>query len=215
MKRLIMKSYYQLKGIGCLVWVPAAILYIMLPCVSYGVYSLFKDMDMLYSSILENSQYICPMFSVWYVLFILYHFVEQPGCEILYVKGRCKLPELALPYILYNLNMLPLFSISGYLFPEFRWLYVKLCGVNLLYVAAVYAVTYIFRSIVPSVTIVLLYSVLVFMEGTGAVGNITYFSDEIHIGLALLFEMIPICIIIGVMLMVGIFANHLFVRKWD
>ena len=93
--------------------------------------------------------------------------------------------------------------------------YVKLCGVNLLYVAAVYAVTYIFRSIVPSVTIVLLYSVLVFMEGTGAVGNITYFSDEIHIGLALLFEMIPICIIIGVMLMVGIFANHLFVRKWD
>lgn len=215
MKRLIMKSYYQLKGIGCLVWVPVVILYIMLPGTSYAVYSLFKDMDMLYSSILENSQYICPMFSVWYVLFVLYHFVEQPGCEILYAGGRCKLPELVFPYILYNLYMLPLFAIYGYLFPEFWWLYVKLCGVNLLYVGVVYAGAYIFRSIVPGVIIVLLYSVLVFMEGTGAVGNITYFSDEIHTGLALLFEMIPIFIMIGVMLMAGIFANQLFVRKWD
>ena len=101
MKSAIMKSYYRIKGIGIFALIPVIILYILIPGISYSVYLTNQDMEEVYTYFVENSQYICPLFSVWLLFFILYHLVEQPGCEILYVDGIYKWSELFIPYILY------------------------------------------------------------------------------------------------------------------
>lgn len=214
MKKAIINSYYQIKGIGAFCWIPVFVLYILIPCASYCVYSNFQDKDELYEFFVEMSQYVCPIVSVWFLFFILYHFIEQPGCEVLYVDGIYKLPELLFPYILYAVLMLPLFGVYGWLFSNLWWLYLKLCVVDMLYAGIVYAASYFFRKIIPGIIVVLLYSVLVFMEGNGSAGSFTYFSGEVNTGYALIMELFPVLIMSGILFLIGIVANKRFVRKW-
>jgi hypothetical protein len=213
MRGWIAKSYYQIKGIGYLAWVPVVVLYIILPATNYAVYSYGHSVDELYINILENSQYICPLFSVWYVLFVLYHFIEQPGCDVLYVNRINKLPDLIFPYLFYILLMLPLFFLYGGIFPEIWWLYLKLCIVNLLYLAAVYAASYLFKTIIPAIVLVLLYSVFVFFEGTNETSSLTYFSGQIHRGTNMLIELIPVFVMLAVFFVAGVFANRRFIGR--
>ena len=94
MQNMIKSMYYQMKGISHFIWVPPIVLYILLTTIHYAVYSHNHDMDMLYNNILENAQYMIPLFSIWYVVFLLYHLVEQPGCELLYLTETLKLHNL-------------------------------------------------------------------------------------------------------------------------
>ncbi len=212
--KIITRSYYQMKGIGVFCWIPVFVLYILIPCAGYCTYFNFQDMDEVYEYFVETSQYVCPLFSVWFFFFILYHFIEQPGCEVLYVDGIYKLPELLFPYILYTVLMLPLFGVYGWLFSNLWWLYLKLCLVDILYAGIVYAFSYLFRRIVPGIIVVLLYSVLVFIEGNGNTGFLTYFSGEVNTGCKLIAELFPFLIMSVVLFMIGIVANKRFVRKW-
>lgn len=210
----IIKSYYQIKGIGIFCWVPVLILYILMPCVSYSAYFNFRDMDEMYEIFVETSQYVCPIFSVWFLFFILYHLIEQPGCEVLYVDRIYKLPGLLFPYILYTILMLPLFAVYSCRFSNLWWLYLKLCVVDILYAGIVYAFSYLFRRIVPGIMVVLLYSVLVFMEGNGNIKVSTYFSVEVNTGCKLMAELLPILIMSAILFFIGIVANKRFVEKW-
>ena len=213
MKSAIMKSYYRIKGIGIFALIPVIILYILIPGISYSVYLTNQDMEEVYTYFVENSQYICPLFSVWLLFFILYHLVEQPGCEILYVDGIYKWSELFIPYILYAIAMLPLFGVFGWIFPNLWWLYLKLCVVDLLYASIVYAFSYLFRKIIPGIIVVLLYSVLVFI-GNYNMEAYTYFCGGVHTGRGFVMEMAPILGESVVFLLIGAVFNKTFVRKW-
>lgn len=215
MGNLIKRSYYQIKGIHYFVWVPVLVLYIIMPIGNYAVYCYKKNMDMVYGNILETCQYICPIFSIWYILFLLYHYIEQPGCEILYLNRICKLPDLIIPYAFYAVLMLPLFMVYTYMFPEFWWLYLKLCVVNILYVGMVYALSYTFKRIVAGIIVVLMYSVFVFMEGTKGGEGISYFSGELYTGFVLIRELIPVMTASVVLFGIGLLANYFFVKKWN
>lgn len=215
MGNMIRKSYYQIKGIHYFAWIPMLVLYIVIPIGNYAVYCYKNNLDMVYGNILETCQYICPIFSIWYILFLLYHYIEQPGCEILYLNRICKLPDLMIPYIFYAVLMLPLFMVYTYMFSEFWWLYIKLCVVNMLYMGMVYAVCYIFKRITAGMIAILIYSVFVFMEGTNGREGISYFSGELHTGFAMLRELLPVMTESVVLFGIGLLANYFFVRKWN
>lgn len=213
MQTKIKSIYYQLKGISYFIWIPPIILYILLPILHYTIYSHEHDMDMVYSNILDNTQYIIPLFSIWYTLFLLYHFVEQPGCELLYVTETFKLPNLLLAYLLYVILMLPLFIGYTYLFSEFWWLYIKLCVVNLMYTMLVYAFTYTFRQIIPGILFILFYSFIGFLGDSDGIGRISYYCYELNTGYTLFGELKPILIVIFLLFIWGLIANYYFTKN--
>ncbi len=209
----MIKTYYQIKGIGIFGWVPVFILYIFIPCWSCSVYAGFQDIGEVYTFFVETSQYMCPVFSVWLPFFVLYHLIEQPGCEVLYVDKTYKCSELLVPYILYAILMLPLFGVYGWMFPNLWWLYLKLCVVNLLYLGIVYAFSYLFGQIIPGIIVVLLYSVLAFMEGSKNTGVFSYFSSVVNTGGKLIKELLPILVVSAILFLIGIIANKRFIGK--
>lgn len=209
----MIKTYYQIKGIGIFCWVPVLILYIFIPCWSCSVYAGFQDIEEVYTFFVETSQYMCPVFSVWLPFFVLYHLIEQPGCEVLYVDKIYKCSELLVPYILYTILMLPLFGVYSWMFPNLWWLYLKLCVVNLLYLGIVYAFSYLFGQIIPGIIVVLLYSVLAFMEGSKNTGVFSYFSSVVNTGGKLIKELLPILVVSAILFLIGIMANKRFIGK--
>lgn len=213
MQNMIKSMYYQMKGISHFIWVPPIVLYILLPTIHYAVYSHNHDMDMLYNNILENAQYMIPLFSIWYVMFLLYHLVEQPGCELLYLTETLKLHNLILLYFIYVILMLPLFIGYTYLFSEFWWLYIKLCIVNLLYIMLVYAFTYIFRRIIPGILLVLFYTSMGFWGNLDIVESISYYSYDLNCGWNLFYELVPIFLVSIVFCFLGMRANYNFTKN--
>ena len=213
MQKKIKNMYYQLKGISHFIWVPPIILYILLPAIHYTVYSKEHDMDMVYGNILDSAQYVIPLFSVWYILFLLYHLVEQPGCELLYVTEIFKLHDLIMLYFLYGILMLPLFAGYTYLFPEFWWLYAKLCVVNLMYAMLVYSLTYMFRRIIPAVLCALFYTSIGFLGDSEGIGCISYYSYDLNVGWELFYELKPILAMILLLLGLGLIANYNYIKN--
>ncbi|MCM1498309.1 MAG: hypothetical protein NC124_07550 [Clostridium sp.] len=210
MKNRVKGIYYQLKGISHFVWIPFLVLYILLPAVHYAVYLPEKDMDAVYRNILNNAQYIIPLFSIWHILFVLYHLIEQPGSELLYVTETCKLQSIVLLYLLYMILMLPLFAGYTYFFPEFWWLYAKLSIVNLMYAMFVYAAGYVFRRIIPGILVALFYTSIGFWGDTKGLGMISYYSYELQTGRELFRQMVPVIMITVVFIIVGLLANNRF-----
>lgn len=209
-RKHIVSGYYQMKGIGYFVLIPMTVLYLLIPLSNYAVYHFWGDLDMLYSNIIMVCQYMCPIFSVWYVFFILYHYVEVPGNEIFYVEGKNKISELIFPYTLYLILMLPLFVIYTRLFSDLWWLYFKLCIVNLLYVAITYSITFLTKKILLSVIVILLYTMLVIAENTFGWEMISYYNAFLYTGLALCKELLPLFIASLLLFAVGSIGNHYY-----
>ena len=212
MQNTIKSLYYQMKGISYFVWIPFLVLYILLPAVHYTVYLQERDMEKVYVNIVGNAQILIPLFSVWYILFLLYHLVEQPGCEVLYVTETLKIQHILLLYLFYIIIMIPLFAGYSAFFSEFWWLYVKLCIVNLMYTMFVYAFTYLFRRIIPGILMALFYTAIVSLRTTDGIGKISYFSFELKVGSELFQELIPIIVASLLFMIVGFVANAYFAK---
>lgn len=213
MQTMIKSLYYQMKGISHFVWIPPIILYILLPAVHYMDYLNNNDMDEVYGNILKNAQYFIPLLSVWYVLFLLYHLVEQPGCELLYVTETIKLHHITLLYLFYNVLMLPLFIGYTYWFPEFWWLYIKLCVINLMYTLFAYTLTYMLRRIIPAILWLLFYSSIGLWSYSDGMGIISYYTFDLNVGWMLFKELVPFVIAIIILLIGGVIANYDYTQK--
>lgn len=176
LRRCALNVYYRIKGMGVFALVPLFVLYIIIPVTNYSVFCYFQDMDMLYFNIITTCQYLVPICSVWYVLFILYHFVEETGNEILYIFSKGKLIDLILPYLLFSVLLLPLFSVYTRIFPELWFFYWKLCAINLAYLAFSYFAAFLVNSISISVIGILFYTICEIMINRNQ--NATYIYKE-------------------------------------
>lgn len=201
-------SFYQLKGIGVFAWIPLIVLYVMVPLVYYLIYYLDQDMEVLRDHIITNCQLYYPLLSVWHVWFVLYHYVEEPGNEILYVKGKSKLASILFFYFVYIVMLLPLFIVFTRLFSDLWWLNLKICVVSLLYVAVTYTISFLTKKIVVSVVVILLYTLLTILEYKTGKNNIGYYSDVIFVQKDCVKELVPIFIYAMLGLMTGKISNR-------
>lgn len=177
------------------------------------VYLKSDDMNEVYGNILKNAQYFVPLLSVWFILFVLYHFVEQPGCELLYVTGTIKMHYIILLSLLYDIMLLPLFIGYTYCFPEFWWLYVKLCVINLMYAMFAYVLTYQLRRIIPAILWLLFYSAIGLWGDFDGIGVIRYYAFDLNVGQKLFDELMPFVIATIIALVWGVMANYSFSKK--
>lgn len=211
--KLLRNMYFQLKGIGIFVLVPPVGLYLLVPLSNWITYEFYKDMDMLYMNILKECQFFLPLLSVWYILFMLEHYAEEPGHELLYVGGWNKLCQLLLPYVGFLLLMLPLFIVYTLLFPELWWLYLKLAIIQFLYLAAVYLLAFIAGKIVFCVMAVLCYTIYVIMGDTMGIGAISYLRLQLAMGWDLWGELKGF-LLAGVLLLgAGLLCNYYFPER--
>lgn len=208
LRKNMINSFYQLKGIGCFAWLPFIVLYLIMPLSHYVVYCFYQDIDELYQQIITDCQLYYPLISVWYVLFVLYHYVEEQGNEILYIEKKSKLLSIMFLYLAYILIMLPLFIIYTQFFSDLWWLYLKICVVSLLYVAIVYATSFLSKKIVVGVVVVLLYTLMTIMEYITDKNNMGYYSGNLRVQTECVKEVAPIFIYASVCLLIGNISNR-------
>lgn len=211
-KSRLMVTYYRLKGIGIFAYIPFIVVFLLVPLTNYAVYTHFKDYDMLYQNIITVSQNIIAFFSAWNSIFILYHFVEQPGNEVLYLEGRNRFFDIVIPFLIYIVSLLPLFVVYNFIFCS-MWLYfVKICLLSFVVLMIVYVFTYLFHSISPAFICIMGISVLgIIMQGL-FVNRIDYREKIIDIREYLLFEIGPFAILAFVLLLIGRTANRSYTK---
>lgn len=208
----ILNTYYRLKGMGLFAVVPAIVMYIMIPISNCAVFQYFRDMEMLYQNIILLCRNAIPLFSIWYVIFILYHFVEEPGNEVLYISSKDKVKELIMPYLLYAILMLPLFFVYTRLFPELWFFYLKLCAVNLMYMTFSYAVAFLVHSISVGVICILLYTVYQMSVRMSDAAVFDYKDASLHLGVYAMHELVPFLVMSFIFLAIGKGLNKYWLR---
>ncbi len=211
--RNLKNIYWQLKGIGIFNLAPVLGLYVLIPLANLAAYGMGHDMDYLYVNIVKQCQIFCPILSVWYVIFVLEHCIEEPGNELLYIRHRNKLSELLLCYLAFQILLLPLFAVYTGMFPDLWWLYLKLCVIQLLYLGLAYFTAFLCRKITISVLAVLCYSISTVIAATVEVQGISYYKVIVNQGTDLVRELIPFALAAGVMLIGGWICNYYFPRR--
>lgn len=213
LKKNLFCTYFQLKGIGPFFLAPLIGLYILTPCSNYITWQFYREPGPLYTNILKECQFFFPLLSVWYLFFVLEHYVEEPGHELLYVGGRNKLPGMFLLYGVFLLLMLPLFFVYTRIFPELWWLYLKIAVVNLFYFAMVYLAAFLSGKITVSVLLALSYTIYVIAEESIGRTGVSYYRNQVASGWDLLWEMKGMLLLTVLFFIAGSICNYLYPER--
>lgn len=159
MKLYTIRVYYHLKSIGLLFFVPLIFIDILIPLLNVLEYSKYGVGEELYINILQYSQWFMPLFSVWWIIFVLREYLESDGNELLYVhSNRCKLNDVLCIFFVYILNIAIIFTIYTALFPNMKYEFIKILSISILYLGIVYSFAYFTKSITITLMAILLYT---------------------------------------------------------
>ena len=213
LEKNIMNLYFRLKGIGITAFIPILGLYIFIPMINLCVYAFHKEMKYVLANILEVTQYFIPLLSVWWILFVLAHYVEAPMHELLYLKQRIKLGEVLELYGVFLVLMLPLFIVYTILFPELWWLYLKLVILNLVYLATAYCLAFLFGKRIPAVIAVVFCTAYIIMEYQTGLAGVVLMPLQLLKGMEFMERMCGYLILIVVLMVVGSIANYFYPER--
>ncbi len=208
--RHCLNGYYRIKGIGIFAWVPVFVLYIFIPLANYAAYQYSGNIDMLYSNIVDVCRYLIPICSVWHAVFILYHFTEERGNEVLYISSKEKLADMAAPYALFLILLLPLFAVYISMFSELRFFLIQLLAINLFYLSFVYAAAFAAHTISVSVIGVLLYTIFDMMVHGNDNDAGIYFEAVYQTGIFIRTQVLPYVLAAIVLFVLGKWISRLF-----
>lgn len=211
-RRCVLNGYYRIKGMGVFAFVPLLVLYIIIPVINYSVFQYFQDRNVLYYNIVTTCRYLVPVSSVWYVLFILYHFVEETGNEILYIFSKDKSIDLIFPYLLFVVLLLPLFLVYTKMFPELWFFYWELCMISLAYLAFAYFTAFLVNSISISVIGILFYTICNIMINSTRNTAYVYQEAAQDIRGYMLSAIIPYIVVAVVLIVAGKIMNRFLVK---
>ncbi|MBO5470213.1 MAG: hypothetical protein J6A03_10830 [Lachnospiraceae bacterium] len=203
-------TYYRLKGIGILALVPFVYVLFCVPVINYSIWSSSGSYDMLYDNIILASQNIIPFFSVWNSIFLLFHFVEQSGNEVLYIDERNKFTDIVMSFLPYIVCMIPLFAVYSIFF---RWIWMFFIKVSILcfaWLMLVYALTFLFGNI----SIGFICAMVISIVGVITPGLIPVYVDYresvFHFKEYFLLEICPYAILALLFFLVGKLANDAY-----
>jgi hypothetical protein len=199
--------YFQLKGMGGAVWIPILVIYVFIPFSNFIVY-VYRDSEALIDNISKTVHIGVPFFSIWWILFVLEQMIEEPLSELQYLSQRNKLPELIILYDVYQVMLLPLFIVYTRISQDFWWLYLKMAILSIFYFSIVYCLSYVARSIIPSVLTVFLYTIYVMLENVMGLAEVKILSFQIYVGWELVWKLLGYMILSVVLFGIGTICNH-------
>lgn len=200
-------GYFRIKGMGIFALIPVLILYIFIPLINYAVYRYFENLDMLYDNVITVGKCLIPICSVWYILFILYHFIEEPGNEVLYIGKKGKLGELVFPYMVYLVMILPLFFVYTHFFPELWFFFLQLSMINFAYLSFAYCAAFLTNTILVSAVGILVYTIWDCMLNNNA--QIFIYKEAVeNVGQFMKVIILPYIIVAFCFCVVGMIGNY-------
>jgi len=131
---------------------------VLIPVLNYMQYTQDGVSEALYLNIIRYGQWLMPFFSVWHVIFILRETVESEGYELFYMIGqRLKLVDVLGAFGISFVLITLLFVMYGFIFPNMWLEYLRILSICFLFLGAVYGVTFLFKSITPTIMLLILY----------------------------------------------------------
>lgn len=154
----LMRLFYHSKNIGILFWIPVFVFIFLIPFLNYLAYTRNGIDEDLYLNIIRYGQWLMPFFSVWHVIFILRESVEAEGYELFYMTGhRLKITDVLGIFGISLIFITLLFMVYGLMLPNMWLEYLRILSICFLFLGIVYGVTYWFKSITPTILILILY----------------------------------------------------------
>lgn len=205
----IQRICLHLKSIGVLFWVPIFIFNLLVPLLNYLTYSKYAVGEELYTEILKNCLWYYPFFSNWWPLFLMKEYLETDGNELLFVySGKNKLIDLASVFLLNIINILIWFIPHTVLFPMMKYELLRVLTICFLYFSFSYFLTFLSRSILIPLMILLLYNLgAILYAGTTATLPIFYINYETFTPILYLKQYFPFLIAAFSFLGMGIILN--------
>jgi len=168
-----MRLFYYMKNIGGAFFVSFFVFMGLIPILNYLEYTITGVSLALYFNISQHAQQLMPFFSVWHVLFVLRESVEAEGYEWFYMKQQgIKLSDvlgiLSINFMLitglfifYNhlFDSAVFYTSSGSIHINMWWEYVRILSICFLFLGITYGVTNLFKSITPTILLLLIYTV--------------------------------------------------------
>lgn len=155
------RAGYHLKSIGFHAILPLLIFDLLVPYMNYMEYRASGAGDSLYWSILQYTQWLMPLFSVWWVIFTLREYVEAEGYELLYVcKNKCKFWDALLLFGMMLLDEVLVFgAYSLFWMPSVFKEVLRIICISVFYFGAAYFLIFLTRSLTAPLMALLLYTI--------------------------------------------------------
>ncbi len=205
----IQRMCLHLKSIGALFWVPIFILNLLVPLLNYLTYSKHAVGEELYTEILKNCLWYYPFFSNWWPLFLMKEYLETDGNELLFVySGKNKLIDLSSVFLLSIINVLLWFIPYTVLFPMMKYELLRVLTICFLYFSFSYFLTFLSRSILIPLMILLLYNLgAILYAGTTVTIPVFYINYETFTPILYLEQYFPFLLAAFYFLAMGIILN--------
>lgn len=152
-----------LKNLGGLRFVPLIVFNLVLPILIFMGYRKYGPSELFEMELLDLTQYFLPLFSIWWVVFVLREYLEVDGNELFYIGGRKIIfKELGLVYLVAMLNIMLLIVLCIILLPSFFPESVRIVSACVFYFGLTYCMAFLLKSVSMTLLILLLYTLLNF-----------------------------------------------------
>ena len=199
----------HLKALRGFAFVPVFILNIFIPAINYLVYRRYGISDRLYTNILELSQCLMPLASVWCCLLVLRDYLEGSGNELLYVNNHSnKFADVFTLFFLFVLNITVIFAVYWALISQMSYEYLRILTVCIFYFGLTYSLGFFTKSTTLTILAVVLYTLanLYFQNETESTW-LLYFSTEKISKKFFLSHCLPLCLSGVLLTAAGVFFN--------
>jgi len=153
-----MRLFYHLKNIGIPSLIPIVIFILFVPWLNYREYTINGIDEYFHLSVIRYSQWLMPFFSVWNVMFALCEPIEADGYELFYTPHQCfKIIDLLGIFGISLIFITALHILYGFILPNMWFEYIRVLSICLLFLGIVYGMTNLFKSITPTILVLILY----------------------------------------------------------
>lgn len=205
------KTAYLIRNIGVLRFVPI----IMLDAVALAMIVLSAvsrtDMWEIENDFLMISQYVFPLFSVWWSVFVLREFIESDGNEVFYAAGLTNIMLQAFkPFLISLANIAVLMTVCTVIDVHFAIEFARIFSACIFYFGLVYFVSMCFKSTAIALFSVIIYTILCAVIRTMDVKFPLFMSFAVLESGSLLTLCLPLLIIGIVLVLIGRFVEKRF-----
>lgn len=156
-KIIFERTGLHLKSLGKMTLIPVFVLDLLLPVYTYMSYKKYGVSDEMLLNIQEITLMLIPLFSVWWVIFMLKEYVDSDGNELLYVnRFKNKLTDAVMLFLLYFLNVLVIFIIYSIMFKEIWILFIIISEISLFFFGLSYFLLFVSGSIITPLAAVII-----------------------------------------------------------
>ncbi|MFZ3591295.1 hypothetical protein ACOI1C_19150 [Bacillus sp. DJP31] len=214
-KTHLVMTYLSLRNLKIYYFIPIFFMYLVIPALFFSEIAITGVGDILHLRVVETTQKILPLFSVWWIIFILREYIEGEGNEVLYVYEdlkRTKLLDILIVFIIYSLKITPLFILFSFFLDDMIFELLRVMIQCFFYSSLAYCLIYLTKSSAITFMFIMVYNFLVTYLNSSFVSKVSIFSN-VSMSIDLFHEKYIYVFLLGlVILLIGMIMNKYFYR---